>query len=49
MLGAYALASQPQFEGRDCLAGPISGIDPQTLFQAPLFEPFVNDCSYQPT
>lgn len=44
-LGAYTLASQPQFAGRGILGGPLSAIDPQTLFESDLFEPFVNDCS----
>lgn len=46
-LAAYALASQPQYAGRGILAGPRSAIDPQTLFESDLFEPFINDCSFQ--
>lgn len=47
-LAAYALASQPQYVGRGILAGPLNAIDPQTLFESDLFEPFINDCSCQP-
>jgi hypothetical protein len=46
-LAAYTLASQPQWAGRGILAGPLAAIDPQTLFESDLFEPFINDCSFQ--
>lgn len=44
-LAAFALAAQAQYAGWGILAGPLSAIDPQTLFESDLFEPFVNDCS----
>jgi hypothetical protein len=45
-LGAYALASQPEFKGSGILKEPLAAIDPQKLFEADEeFDPTVNDCS----
>ena len=48
-LGAYALASQVEFEGRGCLAGPLDAIDPQDLFEDQvLFEDWVRASGHGP-
>ncbi len=48
-LGAYALASQPEFAGKGVLAGPLDAIDPQELFEDQvLFEPWANASGHGP-
>jgi hypothetical protein len=47
-LGAFAMASQPEYKGSGILKEPLAAIDPQKLFENEIdFAPEVSDCSFR--
>lgn len=47
-LGAFSMASQPEYKGSGILKEPLAAIDPQKLFENEIdFAPEVRDCSFR--